>query len=259
MAVIQIYIPTLGRAERLRTWDALPPKYRESAYVVCPKAEVEQHESRRVLPCDVKGIVLKRDWILDHAARQKHEHIVMLDDDVTFQARAKDNRLLGATMRETEQALEWLDKVLARYAHAALGVRFLDFRTMDKTKETGRAMHSLAYNVPRVRELGARFSKGLVWNSTMEDINMTLQLLTSGEPNIINLVYRTSPAPSNGAGGCSGWRTTAIQSESARRLAGLFPGLVRTREKKAWKGMEEGMLDVTVYWKKALEKGLSHG
>jgi hypothetical protein len=89
----------------------------------------------------------------------------------------------------------------------------------------------------------------------MDDFNMTLQLLTKGYTNVISLVYRASPAPSNARGGASTWRTLETQNASAHKMKELFPDFVTVREKDTWQGMAGQMFDITAKWKKALEYG----
>jgi hypothetical protein len=109
-------------------------------------------------------------------------------------------------------------------------------------------MHVLGYNLRELPE-HAGFCRGVTNPATfsMDDFNMTLQLLTEGVPNIVSSVWRTSPAPGNAKGGASTWRTLETQNASAHQLVKLFPQFVSLRQKKNWQGIDGGqMFDVIV-------------
>jgi hypothetical protein len=253
--MISIFIPTRGRVHKQSTLARMPKELRDQATVVCPPDELTQHEDlgRSVLVCPDPGISATRDFIMYHAAAEDIKYIAMLDDDVVLQRRREDFRITNVKDdNEYILAVLWLEEQLDNgYAHCGWGTRFLAYAAKGTEISPGRMMYCLAYDVEKVMKLGATFSKGLKWDSTMEDFNMTLQLLRAGEENVVSLVWRASPGPSNAPGGCSTWRTTACQSESAQRLAEMYPEFVKLRRKKQWEGMEEGMMDVTIQWRKA--------
>ena len=251
---LKIFIPTLGRVQKQSTYNRLPDVLKKKTFIVCPTEEVYAHEDlgRQVIACDKIGIGPTRDYIVDWAANKDIKYIVMLDDDVVLQRRRHDFRITNVkTEEEYLAAFEWLGKTLEIVAHCGWGTRFLGYATQGKETSPGRMMYCLAYDVDVVKKLGASFSKGAPWDGTMEDFYMTLQLLQAGYPNVVSLEWRASPGPSNAKGGCSTWRTTKCQNESAERLARLYPNLVTVRHKKNWDGMGEGMLDVRIAWRKA--------
>lgn len=252
---MRIFIPTLGRVNKQHTLNRMPAHIAEEATVVCPPEEVEAHENlnRNVLACPLKGIGPTRDFILAHARREYTKYIVMLDDDIVLQRRRRDFRITNTKdPNEYVSALQWLEDQLKYVVHCGWGTRFLAYASKANIFSPGRMMYCLAYDVEKVAESGATFTNGMLPDSTMEDFNMTLQLLRAGYPNRVSLEWRASPGASNAPGGCSTWRTTAIQTDSAMRLQEMFPEVVTTRLKKQWVGMQEGMYDVRIQWKKAL-------
>jgi hypothetical protein len=257
---LKIYIPTLGRVNRQITFEQMPPKVREITTLVVHDDEFHQHRElgRNVLSCPIQGdgIGPVRDWILARAAMRGEKYIMMLDDDLTVQRRAKGGRILNATEAEYLEALEWVEETLASGITACgLGVRFLAWAEKVKEyAEPARMMQSLAYNVKMVKMSGARFMHGFedMPKALMTDFNMTLQLLRNGLTNRVSLLHRITPRAPNAPGGCATWRTEALQSKSAMRLANLHPEVVSIREKKGWTGMGPKMWDVNVQWKKAL-------
>jgi hypothetical protein len=258
---VNIYIPSSGRADRLKTVERLTESLRHETLLVVPPAEVRGYIGKGVgvIECPHDGIVRTRDFIMEHAVKiARTDKFVMLDDDLIFQRRRSNDRITDCTGPETEMAFQWLERQLDEVAHAGFGARFLGYASTEVYTEPGRMMYVLGYNVAACREAGVSFGKGLNQFSTMEDFNMTLQLLTKGYPNRISLEWRCSPGMSNAPGGCSLWRTSVRQTESAKRLEGMFPGIVTVRPKEKWQGMEdlEDMFDVRVAWKKALKQYL---
>jgi hypothetical protein len=264
MPKLMLYIPTRARVQKQRTFNSLPKELQKRVTIVCPPDEVAQHEAagRRAVGCPKTNIGETRDWILDLATKRGERYIMMLDDDFKVQVRRDDDRtpsgvpkITDATPAEVLEAFKWVEDTLKEVAHCSFGARSLSPDVTGEYKEPMKALWSLAYDMKVVNALKARFCKGMTQPSTMEDYNITLQLLTHGYPNRVSLVYRMGGSTANSKGGCSTWRTTPIQTASAHALKKLFPAFVELRPKKEWQGMEEGMMDVTVQWVKALKYG----
>jgi hypothetical protein len=257
---MNIFIPTCGRVESQTTWDHLAPELRNITWLVCPKEELEGHEnkSRSVIVCPVEGIGPKRDYILSMAQANGFDHVLMLDDDIVLQRRRKDGKITNSDDRDQMDAVAWLDACLENgFLHAALSIRSLGFMDPHEYVSPGRAQGAaLACNVPAIMTAGVSFCKGFEdfeGHNTMEDFNLTLQLLRMGFPNVVSFEHKITPKSTNVAGGCSSWRTPELVNASAERLVSLFPGIVKLRTKKAWEGMgSKEINDVTVQWKRAL-------
>jgi hypothetical protein len=258
---LHIYIPTRGRETKQVTYDQMPIGIRNNTYLVVPLTEVLRYQianaGAHVLGCPVQGIAPTRDWILEHAKLNGHQYVMMLDDDLTIQRRdPADGKIKTVTPVEYEQAVKWIeDRLREGYVHAGWGVRFLAWNApvSQAHMSPGRMMYSLAYDVSKIN--GSRFTNGLEWNSTMEDFNMTLQLLQGGKNNIVSLEWRANPRQTNAVGGCSTWRTAELASQSAEKLKKMFPTIVALRDKKAWEGMDAPTIkDVTIQWKKAFRR-----
>lgn len=257
---MMIFIPTRGRVDNQVTWDRMTPELKAMTYIVCPPGEVEQHErlGREAVACERDGIGPTRDFILRTSSSYNFRKILMLDDDLTLQRRRSDSKISNADIHDQLAAIHWLSDCLGNgFAHAGLAPRFLAFANKANYLTPSRSMYALAYDVPKVRDVGARFCKGFEefeGKNTMEDFNMTLQLLQAGLPNVVSLEHRVTPRATNASGGCSTWRTGFWASKSAEALAELFPDVVRLRKKKAWQGMTESEIyDVTIYWQRALK------
>lgn len=261
---MNIFIPTLGRVNKQITWDNLSPRLREDTVLVVHGDEAEEHKARGrnvlISPAQGQGMPKLRQWILDYAHSHGLRYMAMVDDDLKFQVRRPDFKIVNSTPEQVEEAFFWLRVSLRSVAHCAMGLRSIPY-TPSYTNpaayaENVRSIQCVAYDVERVKNVGARFELGLPEWYLMEDLHMTLQLLHAGCPNRVSLIWRIHPGPPNAPGGASTIRSVERHTKAAQLLAKLYPDVVRLREKKSWKGMNETkMYDVFVSWKKALKKG----
>lgn len=253
-----IYIPSMGRPDRQRTYENLPKPLQEITQIAVPPQEEGAYQAKWgcALACPVKGIASTRDWILQHGVDRGLKYLVMLDDDLSFLRLQPDGKLKNCTQEETALAFIWLRDQLTEVLHAGFLPRFHRGKSPDNVLSPHRMMHVLGYDLAKLFATEARFSKGVEQLHTMDDFNMTIQLLLAGHINRLSLEWRCNPSASNSKGGASLWRTLENHNQSASRMAELYPGFVRLREKNNWQGMEgDTQYDVTVYWKKALLYG----
>jgi len=252
---MHIYIPTYDRVDKQLTLQNLPPRWRKRCTLVVRPEERKAFVARGidnllVLPQRIKRIAAVRQYVADTTP---HRFVMMMDDDLSFQSRRKWNEAkqywhLGpATSGEVTDALNKINRVL-RTIHPVVGIsaRNLNSRVRAEWAVNTRVMHAFAFDTVAVRAAGAQF----IPVEVMEDFYFVLGMLTAGYTNAVLHDMCVSPAPTNAAGGCSSWRTHAIQAESARTLAARFPRYVRLRQKNVKGGLGE-QIDVTIQWKKA--------
>lgn len=249
---MKIYIPSLNRAEqKFHTWEQLPKGMRKSAYMVVGEKDAPAYMQRfpeeHVLIVDVKGIGKVRQHIIDISDGP----VLMLDDDLQFFTRRKDNPALleKADSRGIERGIGVLKRALStNHAHAALAVREGANRNTDDTIPNIRCLRALGYNASVLKTLGVRFDRLPV----MEDFDVALQLLRAGYPSLTVNTLLQDQAGSNVAGGCSEYRTMAVQAKGAKGLAKLHPDFVTVVEKAAKGGGEWATrTDVRIQWKRA--------
>jgi hypothetical protein len=98
-----------------------------------------------------------------------------------------------------------------------------------------------------VRQHGLTFDR----TTTKEDLDMTLQILNTGIPNLVFYDWSREAGNSGAEGGCSTYRTNEMMTEDAHYFASLWPGIVKVVEKEtkgSWGGGTR--TDVTVQWLK---------
>lgn len=246
-----IIIPSSGRADKQITLAQLPEQVRKvtrlAVYVneLCDYSEA--HDDLMVVPRKVTNISEKRRYIMDSC---KTRYLLMLDDDLTFAYRPvmESPKLLPCSTHRVEGMLGLFHVLIKGYAHVSLSARQGNNHVDQVYKELGRVSNAYMYDLERVR--AAKVEVGRI--PLMEDFDLTLQLLRAGLPNAMIYRYCYNQSGSNTVGGCSQYRTTELQAESAHKLAELHSGFVRVVKKKTknWKGMEE-RTDVVVSWQKA--------
>lgn len=257
---MRIYIPTKGRINNQLTISNLPLELRKITTIVCPSNEsfwLKQYHGNYaeivIQPDDKMGISPKRAWIVETTP---HEKIVMLDDDLRFAVRRTDDpaKFRKAEKDDVLEAFSQLDSILdEEVPHAGFSARG---GGIGESAQKGgwqagkRMMYVLGYHIPTVRK-HAIFGR----LSTHEDMDVCLQLLTKGFPNMVNHSFVVDQKFGN-PGGCTNERTVEINNADSIKLAELHPGFVRVTQKD-YSGSTP-RIEVVCSWMKALEYGLIH-
>lgn len=203
-----------------------------------------------VVPTHIpRGIGAKRQYIKDNAHDQ---HIVMLDDDLVFAQRRKDDPTKFTSMvgMDFDNMFGTMEDVMAGYLHGGMSGREGANRCTDEYRLNNRAMRVLMYD---------RAAPFEFVNRNMQDFTATLDLLVQGHPNILLNNWVSNQKGSNSAGGCSITRTAEVHSSAAHALQRRYPNfvtVVQKHSKKSWGGGSR--TDVRVQWKKAYDWGVSH-
>lgn len=265
---MRIYIPTRDRV-RQRTVERLSAKVHDTykTTLVCSLADARKlgaYENKvDILVTKADGIAATRQFILDTAEKRGEIVVLMLDDDLpTWCQRepqpedtGEDAKYHKATDKEVEAGLRDFAKVMGKYAHGSIGHRLFCQRHPE-LYYNARMLRALAYNLPMVREAGAKFRL-----QVMEDFDMQLQLLTKGYSNVVYNKLVQDQYGNNVDGGCAAYRTADVQAKAARDLAERWPDFVTvtTRApKREWGGMAE-RTDVKVQFAKAFKSSQRGG
>ena len=262
MMLDRVYIHTSGRwRDPLVTVEALSKAQREITTLVVQHREAKHYEHYLdrvglwVLPKKITRLSPTRQYIADETPGQ---YIAMLDDDILnfgYRRDPADWKLKPATDKEINWMFSWCAKQLRKFAHCGPSPRNQNHTFKGDVKTAGRMTTMLCYDVAVLRKQKFRFDR----LATMSDFDMTLQLLIAGFPNVILFKgctkVRSVPTRASviHSGGCAAYRTPAMQTSSAKKLAKLHAPFVKLREKKAGIWAEDPVTDVTVYWKKAYE------
>lgn len=270
MSEMSIYIPTLHRAEKQRSFEYIPEEWLSNTYLVTVEEDVEELQrnyptAQVLLPGPgVKGIHAVRQWIVENS---KTRYALMIDDDQHFYRRLPgDWHLKYVTdMRFWEkdqmpELLAWMDELISsketefgkKFFAVGLSARQGNQNVFpEKVKFNTRMNNTYVVDTELFKQENIRFDNFRV----MEDFDVTLSFLTRGYPNAVIYDYCWGQITSGMEGGCSEYRNEEIQAEAAHALAKKFPKYVRVKKKKSksgWVGLEE-RTDVMIQWKKAFE------
>lgn len=249
---MQIYIPTFGRADRQHTYEHLPKSVRENTTLVVQHREKGLYKNypHVVLPPSITTIAPTRKYIIEKIATTNR--VLMLDDDLRFDYRRMDEqgKFYVATEQQIEVMIDTIATALLGYAHVGVLAREGGNRILTSTVQCSRMMRVLGYRRDTLRKEKIQMAR----IETMEDFDVTLQLLRKGYPNLVLCQWVNGQGTSGAKGGCSHFRTLEMHNANALKLAEFhapFVTVVEKQTKGAWGGQKR--LDVMVKWKKAFE------
>ncbi len=262
---LQIFIPTLGRIDRQATLENIPNKLLPITWLVVDSEEFEEFDRKfddhiNIMVCPHKGIAKVRKFIMERATSR---HVMYMSDDLRFYHRGnlsesgeyfhlEDNNS-KQTCAMVELLYRWLE---AGFAHVGVSPRQFNRHCPATFKDVDR-MHDLyAYDKHIFTE------EKIKWNRVpvMEDMDVTLQLLTKGYRNRVSYRYVWNQYGSNAKGGCSTYRDYELQAAAAEKMERLWPDFVTVVERKVkgW-GPMNIRKDIRVQWKKAYKEGQNAG
>lgn len=261
---MEIYIPSRSRYnKRPDTLNSIPLTCHHNVNIVVPKQEYNAYSYAfkdykcKIIKCPVDGIGRVRQWIMENA---KSNYVLFLDDDMKFGVRKEGIKMVNADFDDVANMFSllknWLDE---GWLHVGISQRAGNNRVLSQYAETTRMNNAYAYNVKQFLKTGVRFDRLEV----MEDFDVTLSLLKLGYNNRITYKYGWSQRKSGDIGGCSIYRTDAVQQQSAHKLKKLHPSLVKVikkTSKQRWNGMDSSTrTDVRIQWKRAYKPKKSYG
>jgi hypothetical protein len=253
---MKIIIPTKGRVSQQTTLANLPKELHPQVVIVAPSTEFYYHQKNWpnvtvVQQTDDRwDIATKRQWIVESSQEEK---IVMLDDDLRFAVRRTDDpgKFVKATLLDVSKAFTELEALLSEdFPHAGFSARGGGIN--DAAKRGGwqmgkRMMYVLGYHLPTVRK-HAIFGR----IKTHEDMDICLQLLSKGFPNLVNFSFVVDQKFGS-AGGCTSERTVEKNNADVELLAQLHPKYVRITEKAYTSSTPRK--EVVCAWQRCLQEG----
>jgi hypothetical protein len=261
---LNIYISSLGRADKNKSITFFPEWMKELTKIVVVPEEYEQYrgifpaERLLVLPEEVKGLSANRQWLLENA---EGRYVVFMDDDLLFFRRKEDSiKLRNATPEDmSELYYLWQAYLQDGIPMIGLSLRFGNNRVEEDYEDCCRIMDVFAIDREVFLKEGIRFDRVKL----MQDLDVSLQVLEAGYKNRLLYKFAESQWKGTGAigGGCNVYRTSELLRETAYKLVELHPKTVKVAAKISecsWNNMEtkpgiEGTVrtDVNVQWKKA--------
>ena len=262
---MRFVIPTLGRVDNQLTYNNLPDKYKEKVtFVVQPHEHElmqEKYPNNKVvcLPKEVNNIALTRQFIFNLF---RGERYWVWDDDLSFVIKdwVDDGKRKwdSYSMEEkhfdefVDHANEYMDN---GYVHGGLACAWiLPIYGPDvyPFRDNFRQVTNMFFDGAKMPDID--FCRA----DTVEDMDVTLQMISQGYKNVIFMRHRVGCADTNADGGCSTYRTVEYHNERMRDFQALWPDYIKLSEKEvtsgSWKGSKK--LAANVQWKKAYADGV---
>lgn len=177
---MQFYIPTKGRPDEQPAYDQLEEAGLKPVLVV----DRSEHDlyldtARLILTVPDGGIAAKRQHIINHALKQGHHKICVLDDDMEIHAVDKTAVDKATTFRPGSFRLRVevaaIDELLEVYAHGGIHTRhFVNYAKQPHELNRGYYRQIMFFNLARM----PRIPKYV--GHTAEDVRFMIALLEQG-------------------------------------------------------------------------------
>lgn len=257
---ITVFIPTKGRLDKQYTYDIVKATGNHLPILVCPPEEVPEHEKRGRRAVGFAHTYLSQS--IDHIIHvlAHTDRVIIMDDDLRFSRRiSKDDwKLRMADPTDIRDMVDQIADLLTEHPMVGVSARQNNNNlTADHHTTAMRQSQVHGIYVPFFKEHGIHPDNVIL----KSDFYMTLNVLTRGKANAVLTQFTVDQAGgSNAPGGVSIYRSVDSMNTAAILLQSLFPQFVKLREKTTkWKGLETSFMDVTIFWKKALEAGQRGG
>lgn len=274
-------VMTRGRVGNLQIFNNMPESIIKMFTIACHEGEAEGHKKdwggkvKEIVEYAGNNVAEARKWCIETFPEK---FCFLFDDGCIFAVRgvpSDSGEMLKCNLTKMdftsfgEESLEKLfiemfTEVITKMRTEEYGIVGVSYRTGNNRveqdfKENTRIGGVWAINRDLYFQLG--FDKEQM-PIVKEDFYLLLRFLLEGYKT--GSVYKFCSDKKGGVnmkGGCSIYRTQEVINRCSKELHEMFPQFVKLRDishKKSWKGCETGKTyDVTIYWKKAYENGLT--
>jgi len=249
---ITIYIPTKGRNCSLRTLEYILKYSDIKPILVHPPNENHYYNGilyDKTLHVDLKYLGQVWQYILENCPT---EGVVIIDDDLKFDVRY--NGIAGLLQpvknKELNEMFKWIKLQLENnFVHGAISIRRGNNFTEETFKDCTNAKDCLFFNKTILLKENIRLDR----LKTMQDFDITLQLLSLGYPNRVNFNWSCDQKDPCATGGTTLYRTPEVQKEAAFQLATFWPDFVKVVQKSTINKIKiygESRYDVRISWRR---------
>jgi hypothetical protein len=224
-----VAIPSKDRAGKVRSQRVIP-----SALVFVPSGEERAYEQGGAqhlvtVPPSVRGVTATRNFILDYAKDIGETDVVMIDDDVKAQGWVELGRHSLWHVRLPER--QWLAEWARLFALSAeLGSRIWGVATQSASRSVYPWKPFLERSYVTASCMGIRAETGIRFDESFpvkEDYELCLRCMKEdGRVLAARHVYWENAHWADN-GGCSGYRTQAMEKDVTERLIAMYPGMIR--------------------------------
>jgi len=227
-----VYIPTKGRKnsslktiKQILTYSDIKP------IIICPKEEVNRF---KIYDLSIKAIDKKYlgqvwQYILENCPTPG---VIIIDDDLRFCVRylGIHDWLEQIQNKELNEMFNWMSNQLdVGFVHGAISIRKGNHFVEEDFRDCTNAKDCLYFNRDVLLAENIRLDR----LKTMQDFDITLQLLSKGYPNRVGYNWCCDQIDPTAEGGTTLYRTPKVQKEAAYQLAEIWPRIINVVKKKA--------------------------
>jgi hypothetical protein len=253
---MQVYIPTLGRENKLITTKWIPECWKDRVFLVCPKEEVHpQWDGLRVdVPKECIGSICKtRQWII---TQSESSHVGMLDDDLTFYKIDSENRKKRTRLEDCGEVLDLMEKWLEEGdVYCGTSNSFLSHLNPPEYFY-GKPSHCFFMDRDYMKEKNIRYDVLQFYS----DFHVPISVVESGRRLRYTGDYVSHEYKPHAPGGCSITRTAENNRASMLKLQSLHPRYIKVREDESGKNQTLDIgLKMTIQFKKCYDENVASG
>lgn len=229
-----VYIPTKGRkGQELKTLSQILKFSDIKPIIICPTNEFDnfahQYHPNIVRAVDKKYLGQVWQHILENCPTQG---VIIIDDDLRFCIRYLKihDWLEQVKNKELNNMFSWMNEQLdAGFVHGSISIRKGNHFIEEDFRDCANAKDCLFFNRDVLLKENARLDR----LKTMQDFDITLQLMNKGYPNRVGYNWCCDQENPTAEGGTTLYRTPEVQKEAAYQLAEFWPDYVKVIKKKA--------------------------
>lgn len=269
---MKLLIMTRGRVDAQRTIHSIPENWKDDTHFVCPPDECSALENRyhiETIPFfhDNPNQSNKFQWMLEGGVFPAEEKIVVLDDDLIFSRRVTHpDKVKLHTLRtndevqELEEMFREIEEHLNHVPECGVHPRQMGHQAPLPYKSNGKIITVYGVNRNLLQEYGFGRDWRVDYLPIFGDVFLNCHLLYAGAENRLVTRFCVDWGASQAPGGCSIYRTPALQERAVDLLVEKFTPFVRKTIKrpKSAKWMGDERVDFTVQWKKMQQFGHFH-
>lgn len=229
-----VYIPTKGRRSvELKTLSQVVAFSGIRPIIICPEEEVENFQhlypSELIQSVDLKYLGQVWQHILENCPTPG---VIIIDDDLRFCVRYLKihDWLEQVEGDQLDDMFSWMNEQLdAGFVHGSISIRKGNHFIEEDFRDCTNAKDCLFFNRDVLLKENARLDR----LKTMQDFDITLQLMSKGYPNRVGYNWCCDQIDPAAEGGTTLYRTPEVQKEAAHQLAEFWPDYVKVIKKKA--------------------------
>ena len=264
---MNIYIMSRGRAGKVHTLNSIPDVRRKNTHIVCSEEEHGAYDDYygamvnvTEAPSWVSNYSEKFQWLLDTGDQDGYapRKFIIMDDDLWFSKRVVGTEQLLKMTDEGDFVHMWsmMEDLLEEFPLVGMHPRQMGHLAELPYVMNGKVICIQGVNldlfpnktVPRVDQF-----------PILADVILNCTLLSQGYPNALLTSYVQDHGSCQAPGGCSLYRTPAMQEEAVRWVAAQFAphaqAVVKRPKSAKWMGDER--VDLRVQWKQMYKAGLA--